>query len=118
MMKFGGSSVGTLEALKNAVALVSDCATANDVVVIASAMDGVTNSLIKAATRASQRDEKHVVEVTEQLRARHENVCTQVITGAEGLKQTMGQLGLELRELKKALTGISYLGELTPRSQD
>ena len=118
VMKFGGSSVGTLEALKNAVALVSDCATANDVVVIASAMNGVTNSLIKAATRASQRDEKHVVEVTEQLRARHENVCTQIITGAEGLKQTMGQLGLELRELKKALTGISYLGELTPRSRD
>ena len=118
VMKFGGSSVGTVEALKSVVALVSGHSTANDVVVVASAMNGVTNSLIQAANRASQRDEKHVVEVTEQLRTKHENVCTQVITRAEGLKQTVGQLNLELRELEKALTGISYLGELTPRSRD
>jgi aspartate kinase len=117
-MKFGGSSVGTTEGLKGVVALISDYAAANDVVVVASAMNGVTNSLIQAATRASQRDEKHVVEAIQQLRAKHENVCAQVITRAEGLKQTMGQLDLELRELEKALTGISYLGELTPRSQD
>ena len=118
VMKFGGSSVGTVEALKSVVALVRGHSTANDVVVVASAMNGVTNSLIQAANRASQRDEKHVVEVTEQLRTKHENVCTQVITRAEGLKQTVGQLNLELRELEKALTGISYLGELTPRSRD
>ena len=117
-MKFGGSSVGTVEALKSVVALVSDHSTANDVVVVASAMNGVTNSLIQAANRASQRDEKHVAEATEQLRTKHENVCTRVITRAEGLKQTLGQLNLELRELEKALTGISYLGELTPRSRD
>ena len=117
-MKFGGSSVGTVEGLKSVVALISDHATANDVVVVASAMNGVTNSLIQAATRACQRDEKHVGEVTEQLRSKHENVCTQVMSRAEGVKQTMGQVDLELRELEKALTGISYLGELTPRSQD
>lgn len=118
VMKFGGSSVGTVEALKSVVALVSGHSTANDIVVVVSAMNGVTNSLIQAANRASQRDEKHVGEVTEQLRTKHENVCTQVITRAEGLKQTVGQLNLELRELEKALTGISYLGELTPRSRD
>ena len=117
-MKFGGSSVGTVEGLKRVVALISDHATANDVVVVASAMNGVTNSLIQAATRACQRDEKHVGEVTEQLRSKHENVCTQVMSRAEEVKQTMGQVDLELRELKKALTGISYLGELTPRSRD
>jgi aspartate kinase len=117
-MKFGGSSVGTTEGLKNVVGLINDHAASNDVVVVASAMNGVTNSLIQAAARASQRDEKHVVEVIERLRAKHGSVCTQVITRAEGLKQTMGQLGMELKELEKALTGISYLGELTPRSQD
>jgi aspartate kinase len=117
-MKFGGSSVGTTEGLKNVVGLINDHAAADDVVVVASAMNGVTNSLIQAAARASQRDEKNVVEVIGQLRAKHENICTQVITRAEWLKQTIGQLGLELKELEKALTGISYLGELTPRSQD
>jgi aspartate kinase len=117
-MKFGGSSVGTTEGLKSVVGLINDRAATDDVIVVASAMNGVTNSLIQAAARASQRDEKHVVEVIGRLRAKHENVCTQVIARAESLKQTIGQLGLELRELEKALTGISYLGELTPRSQD
>ena len=118
-MKFGGSSVGGVEPLRNVVALTSNCASANDVVVVASAMNGVTNSLIQAATRASQRDEKHVTEVTEHLRTIHENVCEQVITKTDEFKKhTMARLDLELRELKKALTGISYLGELTPRSRD
>lgn len=117
-MKFGGSSVGGIEALKNVVALIRDYASENDVVVVTSAMNGVTNSLIQAATRASQRDEKNVAEVAEQLRTKHENVCRQVITTTDEFKQTMARLDLELRELEKALTGISYLGELTPRSQD
>ena len=117
-MKFGGSSVGGVEPLRNVVALTSNYASANDVVVVASAMNGVTNSLLKAATRASRRDENHVLEVTEQLRTTHEKVCEQVITRADDSKQTMAQLDLELRELQKALTGISYLGELTPRSRD
>jgi len=117
-MKFGGSSVGGVEALKNVVALISDYASANDVVVVTSAMNGVTNNLIQAATRASQRDEKHATEVTEQLRTRHEDLCEQVITKTDEFNQTMAKLDVELRELEKALTGISYLGELTPRSRD
>jgi aspartokinase/homoserine dehydrogenase 1 len=81
VMKFGGRSVGGAEALRNVVALISNYASANDVVVVASAMNGVTNSLIQAATRASQRDEKHVAEVTEQLRTRHENVVNRLSQG-------------------------------------
>src|SRR3972149_8940082 len=117
-MKFGGSSVGGVEALKKVVALIRDYASENDVVVVTSAMNGVTNSLIQAATRASQREEKHAAEVAEQLRTKHENVCRQVITTTDEFNRTMARLNLELRELEKALTGISYLGELTPRSQD
>ena len=117
-MKFGGSSVGGVEALKKVVTLIRDYASENDVVVVTSAMNGVTNSLIQAATRASQREEKHAAEVAEQLRTKHENVCRQVITTTDEFNRTMARLNLELRELEKALTGISYLGELTPRSQD
>jgi len=118
VMKFGGSSVGGVEALKKVVTLIRDYASENDVVVVTSAMNGVTNSLIQAATRASQREEKHAAEVAEQLRTKHENVCRQVITTTDEFNRTMARLNLELRELEKALTGISYLGELTPRSQD
>ncbi len=118
VMKFGGSSVGDAEALKNVVSLISDYSSTNDLVVVASAMNGVTNSLIKAAARASQRDENHVAEVAEKLRIRHQNVCQQTIKNPDEAERTMARIELELKELEKALTGISYLGELTPRSQD
>jgi aspartate kinase len=117
-MKFGGSSVGGVEAIRNVVALISNYASTNDVVVVASAMNGVTSSLVQAATRASQRNEKYAAEVIEQLRSKHEDVCKQVITKIDEFKQIMARLDVEFRELEKALTGIGYLGELTPRSQD
>jgi len=117
-MKFGGTSVGTEQAFKNVVALIGEYAKANQVVVVVSAMKGVTNGLIETADRASQRDQKHVGEVTEQLRNRHESMCRGVITDADRLKHTMARLDVELKELERALTGIQYLRELTPRSRD
>lgn len=117
-MKFGGTSVGGDQSLKNVVALIGRYAKANDVVVVASAMNGVTNSLIEAANRARERDEKHVAEAAEQLRARHESTSRQIISDSSRLEQTIARLDAELKDLKKALTGICYLGELTSRSQD
>jgi len=117
-MKFGGSSVGGVEGLKNVVALIRDHAKTNEVIAVASAMNGVTNDLIEATSRASQRDKEHVAEATRQIGIRHENVCRQVIRSANEFKHTMASLELELRELEKLLTGIRYLGELTPRSRD
>lgn len=48
-MKFGGTSVGGEQALKNVVALTGRYAKSNDVVVVASAMNGVTNTLMDAS---------------------------------------------------------------------
>jgi len=118
VMKFGGTSVGDAQALKNVVSLVGSYARSNEIVVVTSAMNGVTNDLIEAANQASQRDEKNVVEITEQLRTRHENTCRQVISDANLLKQTTVRIDNELMELDRALTAIRYLGELTPRSRD
>ena len=117
-MKFGGTSVGGEQAFKHVVSLIDSYAKTNDVVVVASAMNGVTNMLIETANRASQRDQEHVVEVTEQLRTRHERTCRQAITDSDVLRQTMARLDVELKEFERALTSICYLGELTPRSRD
>jgi len=118
VMKFGGTSVGGEQALKNVVALTGRYAKSNDVVVVASAMNGVTNTLMDASNWASQRDQAHVAEILEQLRRRHESTCRQVIASADLMRKTTACLDDELRELERALTGISYLAELTPRSRD
>jgi len=118
VMKFGGTSLGTDSAFRNALALISEYSKANEVLVVASAFNGVTNSIIEAANRASQGDRNHVAEFVKQLRARHESTSREVITGNDGLRQTLACLDSELRQLEKALKGVRYLGELTPRSKD
>jgi len=117
-MKFGGTCIGDGQAVKNVVSLIARYVKSNDIVVVASAINGVTNRLIEVANRASQRDEKHIAEVTGQLRTRHENTCRQVVSEGGTLEQTVGRLDIELGELSRALTSICHLGELTARSHD
>ena len=58
-MKFGGTSVGNTERMKGAGALVCEQAEQADLVVVVSAMGGVTDMLIRAANEASQGDREH-----------------------------------------------------------
>src|SRR3989338_6793166 len=51
IQKFGGTSVGTLERVKDVANIVS--ATAGDKVVVLSAMSGVTNALINCGQEAA-----------------------------------------------------------------
>lgn len=54
-MKFGGTSVGNAEALRRAAGIVRQTAgEGHQVVVVTSAMAGVTNLLIEGARTASQ----------------------------------------------------------------
>ena len=52
VMKFGGTSVGDAECMRRAAAIVQSAAAQGPVVVVVSAMSGVTNRLIDAAHRA------------------------------------------------------------------
>jgi aspartate kinase len=117
-MKFGGTSLGTDSAIRSALALINEYSKANEVVVVASAFNGVTNSIIEAANRASQGDRDYVSDFLKQLRARHESMCKEIVSGKDELEQTLTCLDSELRQVEKALKGVRYLAELTPRSRD
>jgi aspartokinase/homoserine dehydrogenase 1 len=49
VMKFGGTSVGNAECIRRAAEIVARAARERSVVVVVSAMGGVTNHLIEAA---------------------------------------------------------------------
>ena len=52
VMKFGGTSVGDADCIRRAASIVKSAAANSPVVVVVSAMSGVTNRLIDAASRA------------------------------------------------------------------
>jgi aspartokinase len=56
VMKFGGTSMGDAECIARSAKIVVEGAREASVVVVVSAMSGVTNRLIASATRAASGD--------------------------------------------------------------
>src|SRR5262249_16995623 len=71
VMKFGGSSVGDATCIARAAQIVSTAAQGMRIVVVVSAMSGVTNRLIDAAKRASEGDAVAGSALVESLRQQH-----------------------------------------------
>ena len=119
VMKFGGSSVATGENIRHVADIVTQN-TKNDcrVTVVASALAGVTNRLIEVADHAKRSDEKHVQSFTKELLEKHLIAIPPAITSNSIQKEVRQIIERTIVELEKVLTGICYVGELTPKSKD
>ncbi len=71
VMKFGGTSVADASCISKVVEIIRSAARESNVVVVVSAMSGVTNRLIEAATLSEAGDRKAVAAIFEELRKRH-----------------------------------------------
>jgi aspartate kinase len=119
VMKFGGTSVGTGENIRHVAELVTKYAK-NDcrVAVVVSALAGVTNSLVDIAERAKKGDEKKLQAFTKELAEKHVVTVSKAIASKQLQKETEKIVVNTISELTKVLTGICYVGELTPKSRD
>ena len=124
VMKFGGTSVGSAEALVNARQMIQDAKQDwSRVVVVTSAMSGVTDLLLGCAILAAQgrvrADGRPPLQDAEyQLREKHFSAVDALIRDekrCEAAKAEIDALILSLVDLCKA---ISVLGEASPRAMD
>jgi len=119
VMKFGGTSVGGAEAFAQVAKIVA-AARAQDaqVVVVTSAMSGVTNTLIAAARAAAVGQEEAYREARLSLLVKHQVVAGQLV--ADGVERAaLGRLFDErLRSFERLCRSIAVLGELTSRGLD
>jgi aspartate kinase len=118
VMKFGGTSVATGENIRHVADLVTKQAKNAKVVVVVSALAGVTNSLIEVAEQAKKSDEKHIQAFTKELLEKHLTAISTAITSKSIQKEVAQITEKTIAELEKVLTGIYYVGELTPKSKD
>ncbi len=109
VMKFGGTSVGTPEAMLQAAGIVERSRPRRPAVVV-SALSKVTDALI-AAARSAEKREKSAEDLVAPLSERHRSVIT-------ALKLGRRLVDADLERLEEALQGIYLLRELTPRSLD
>jgi aspartate kinase len=118
VMKFGGTSVGDGPRIRNVAKLVKKYHDeGNEVVAVASAMTGITDRLFEMAQVA--KDTCSIVEVEKsfaEVKQRHQTAIASAIDDENIRGEVAVVIDQRLLELKNALVGVCYLGELTNRS--
>ncbi len=119
VMKFGGTSVGNAEAIAQAAQITQSTAPQWDrLVVVVSAMRGVTDALIKGARTAAQGDDQTYAAVVADLRVRHTLAVAELLAGAEARTALLKTVDAYLDEFATFCRSILVLGEVTPRAMD
>jgi aspartate kinase len=118
-MKFGGTSVGTGENIRRVAKIVAGNVKKNcRVVVVVSALAGITNQLVDEADQARKKDEKQIQEFTRKLVEKHVATAMEAIDDNDIQKEVEQVIKKTVSALEKVLTGICYVGEITPKSKD
>jgi aspartate kinase len=117
VMKFGGTSVGSADRIAQAAQLATDCAAqGHRVVVVTSAMSGVTNALIGAAQTASKGTWDP--QIRQALLARHATAAEALIADSERRGAVLAEIERRLDRFETLCRGLSMVHELTPRLLD
>jgi bifunctional aspartokinase / homoserine dehydrogenase 1 len=118
VMKFGGTSIGDAGCVERVAQIVRDASRDASIVVVVSAMRGVTNHLIETANRSEANDRGHVSRLFELLRKQHDEALHILIHSQE----RRGALAESMRETlvrgERLCEGTSLLRELTARTLD
>ena len=116
VMKFGGTSVESAQAIERVAGIVKSRADRHPIVVV-SAMGKTTNKLLAIANAAVAGKRDEYIRQIHDLRDFHSREARQVVPLAHRteLDRTLDDHFQELTELVK---GIAVIGELTPRSID
>jgi bifunctional aspartokinase / homoserine dehydrogenase 1 len=117
VMKFGGTSVGDAECIGRVASLLADESGRAEVVVVVSAMGGVTDMLIRAANEASRSDHDDWKGARQELARRHREVADRLLYAAEQA-QVLPRLAEEIGKFENLCSGFSLVREITPRSMD
>ncbi len=114
VLKFGGSSVGSAEGIRSLKRIVESQQEA--VIVVVSALSGITDQLYKAAELAVAADEAYRIEY-EMMLTRHLNLIEDVVLDQQKERVTEEVKALFF-DLKNILHGISLIKDVSSRITD
>lgn len=115
VMKFGGTSVESAEAIDRVAGIVRERLPRSPIVVV-SAMSKATDQLLAMAAAAGVGDKDNAVTLCRNLRVRHLGVAAALVEDSS--HPIHNSVAADYDALEKLLEGICAVGELTPRTQD
>ena len=116
VMKFGGTSVGSVESILSLKKIVEEAAANERVIVVVSALGGITDRLIKTANLAVNGDMAFNDECRE-IFARHHQLIETVITDQEKRTALLEEVDMLLGELNNIYQGLALINNMTPKSE-
>ena len=114
VLKFGGTSVGTVESLRNVKAIVES--QTEPVIVVVSALGGITDQLINTAKLAAKGDISHL-ESYARIVERHREVIKGIVPEALQM-DVLSIVNPILEELGNIYRGVSLIKDLSDRTLD
>lgn len=114
VLKFGGTSVGTVESLRNVKSIVEG--QEGPVIVVVSALGGITDQLINTARLAAQGDISYLDNYA-RIVERHHQVIEGIVPQALQL-DLLSMVNPLLEELGNIYRGISLIKDLSDRTLD
>lgn len=116
VLKFGGSSVGSAEAINKVIDIATAAATKEPSIVVVSAMSGVTDQLLLLAQSASQGNEAYKT-IIQNLEQKHLD-AVRALLPIQQQSATLSLVKQILNELESICEGLFMLRELSMRMQD
>ena len=114
--KFGGASVVDAAAVRNAVDLIRRHP--GPVVVVVSALGGVTDALLEGARRSAGGDPTAAAGVAASFLRRHRDIAMELVPPGRVRRELLASADHQAREYKEIAHAVAALGELSPRASD
>jgi len=119
VMKFGGTSVGSAEAIGQTVDIVQEYIQDWEcLVVVVSAMSGATDALAQGAQAAASGDDQAYRAIVAGLRTRHHEVVDTLLDRGNEHIRLLATVDRYIDELAAFCYSIHILGEVTTRAMD
>ena len=117
VMKFGGTSVGSVKSILSLKKIVETEARTQPVVVVVSALDGITDRLIATSKMAQQGDE-HYREEFDAMVTRHHQMIEAVITDDKKRIDLFYNVDSLFDQLRSILYGVYLIHDLSEKTAD
>lgn len=117
VLKFGGTSVGSSDSIKEVIKIVADYKAQNrHVAIVSSAMSGVTNKLLLTGQKASENDESYLDKLKE-IETLHFITIKELLL-VKNQSHALATVKKMLNELEDLMHGVFLLKELSLRTTD
>ncbi len=116
VMKFGGTSVGSVNSILSLKSIVEEAANKERVIVVVSALGGITDKLIKTAVLAVNGDLAFNDEFRE-IVTRHHELIAAVIPNEGKRVALLEEVDMLLNELNNIYQGLALINNMTPKSE-